>query len=204
MTKNPEIEIINEYKIKKDLIKERLELFKQLPQDKYFQEFIFCILTPQSNAKKCWQAVEQLSILKEWDKERVSNIIKTKTRFHNNKTSYLLEASITWNNVKESLNKENKKEIRNFLAENVKGYGLKEAAHFLRNIGKSNNEIAILDRHILRNLKALNVIEDDKIKNKKHYFEIENRFIEFSKRINIPLDSLDLLFWSRENGEIFK
>ena len=54
--------------------------------------------------------------------------------------------------------------LRNFIAENVKGYGLKEASHFLRNIGKSDNQIAILDRHILRNLKALDIIEEEKIK----------------------------------------
>ena len=68
----------------------------------------------------------------------------------------------------------------------------------------SNNQIAILDRHILRNLKALNVIQEDKIKNKKHYFEIENAFLNFAIKINIPIDELDLLFWSKENGEIFK
>ena len=204
MAKNLEKEIIDEYKVKKALIESRLNLFRNLPEDKYFQEFMFCILTPQSNARKCWQAVEQLLILKDWNKESISGVLKTKTRFHNNKASYLLEAENVWNRIKERLDEKDKKEIRNFLAENVKGYGLKEASHFLRNIGKSNNEIAILDRHILRNLKELNVISDDKIKNKKHYFEMEDDFIGFSKKIGIKIDALDLLFWSRENGEIFK
>ena len=61
-----------------------------------------------------------------------------------------------WNNVLSQINKkEDAVKLRNWLAENVKGYGLKEASHFIRNIGKSENKIAILDRHILRNLKLL-------------------------------------------------
>jgi thermostable 8-oxoguanine DNA glycosylase len=40
---------------------------------------------------------------------------------------------------------------------NVKGIGYKEAGHFLGNIG-FNQDLAILDRHILKNLKKLGVI----------------------------------------------
>jgi N-glycosylase/DNA lyase len=82
--------------------------------------------------------------------------------------------------------------------------GYKEAGHFLRNIGKSDNKIAILDRHILRNLKELGVIKSEELKGKDSYFEVERKFIDFSDKIGIPIDELDLLFWSRENGEVFK
>ncbi len=197
-------DLITEYKLKKILIKKRLAEFTNLPKERYFQEFIFCILTPQSNAKKCWSAVEQLTLLKEWHPDKVSSILKTKTRFHNNKSAYLLEARAIWPKIEEDLKNNDKKQLRNQIAQKVKGYGLKEASHFLRNIGKSNNKIAILDRHILRNLKSLRIIEEDKIKNNKNYLQIEEKFINFSKNMNIPLDELDLLFWSRENGEIFK
>jgi len=40
-----------------------------------------------------------------------------------------------------------------WLVKNLTGLGYKEAGHFLRNIG--SGKIAILDRHILRNLHAL-------------------------------------------------
>jgi thermostable 8-oxoguanine DNA glycosylase len=39
-----------------------------------------------------------------------------------------------------------------------KGHGYKEAGHFLRNIG-FDQDLAILDRHILKNLKKLGVID---------------------------------------------
>ena len=50
-------------------------------------------------------------------------------------------------------------ELREWLVKNVKGLGYKEASHFLRNIGKSE-DLAILDRHILKNLQDLKVIND--------------------------------------------
>ena len=94
--------------------------------------------------------------------------------------------------------------MRNWLFENVKGMGLKESAHFLRNIGIYEN-LTILDRHILKNLNKHGVI--DEIPNplsKKQYLEIEKKFLEFAKEINIPTEELDLLFWSEQTGEVFK
>ena len=193
-----------EYNSKKKEIESRLKDFKNLEEVEQQKEFMFCLLTPQSNAQKCWEAVEQISENSNSNENDIKSIVKSKTRFHNNKTRYLLEARQVWNNIKQKLSSQNTKELRNWLAANVRGYGLKEASHFLRNIGKSNNEIAILDRHILKNLEALNIIKDKKIKSKKDYLEKEQKYLDFEKQTGIPADELDLLFWSRENGEIFK
>ena len=197
-------ELLSLYKQKELEIKSRLNQFKNLSEKLQFKEFQFCLLTPQSNAQRCWSAVEEISKLSNINEESVFIILKSRTRFHKTKTKRILNAKVQWNNIKEYLNNQNTKELRNFLAENVNGYGLKEAGHFLRNIGLSNNQITILDRHILRNLKTLNIIQEDKIKNKENYLEIENAFLEFANKVNIPADELDLLFWSKENGEIFK
>ena len=76
------------------------------------------------------------------------------------------------------------------------GLGYKEASHFLRNIGK-NDGLAILDRHILRNLKRLGLINlIPKSISKKQYLAIERRFSIFAKDLGIAFDALDLLFWS--------
>jgi len=94
-------------------------------------------------------------------------------------------------------------ELRLWLVNNVKGLGWKESSHFLRNIGYRN--LAILDRHILRNLKRLGVITKLlKTLNAKKYLQIEKKFKKFSKRIGISMDELDLLFWSMETGKIMK
>lgn len=194
----------NSYKLKQKEIESRLKEFEKLKEREMQKELMFCILTPQSNAQKCWEAVEQISKLNKLEESKIKEILKTKTRFHNNKTKYLLESKEAWNKISPMLTEQNRIELRNKLADNIKGYGLKEASHFLRNIGKSNNQIAILDRHILRNLKAFNVIKEEKIKSRKDYLEKEQKYLDFAKKIGISPDSLDLLFWSQENGEIFK
>jgi N-glycosylase/DNA lyase len=192
------------YEIKKNFIKSRLKDFSSLPKEKYFSEMLFCLLTPQSQAKKCWEAVEQLLILNELEHKKVNEILSTRTRFHHTKTKRILAAEKTFQKIIPLLSNENKFELRNKVCELVNGYGLKEASHFLRNIGHSNNQIAILDRHILRNLEKFKVIPQQKIKSRKDYLDMEQKFLSFAEKIDIPADELDLLWWSQENGEIFK
>lgn len=39
---------------------------------------------------------------------------------------------------------------------------------------------------------------------RKNYLSIEQQFMRFAERFGIPLDELDLLFWSMETGVIRK
>lgn len=197
-------QLLEAYAKRKDAIQKRLEEFRQLPQESYREELLFCLLTPQSNAYKCWEAVEQLKKLNNPTAAKIKAILRKKTRFHNNKTRYIIKALKEWEVIQTALVNNNKKELRNWLAQEVNGLGLKESAHFLRNIGKSENQVAILDRHILKNLRELKVINNEKIKSKKDYFDAERRVLAFAKSLQIPLDELDLLLWSQETGEIFK
>jgi N-glycosylase/DNA lyase len=106
--------------------------------------------------------------------------------------------------VKGELDIQNILKTRTWLVENVKGIGYKEASHFLRNIG-FGKDLAILDIHILKNLKKYGVTKDiPKTLTKIKYFEIENKLKIFSEKIRIPMSHLDLLFWSLETGKIFK
>ena len=125
-------------------------------------------------------------------------------RFHNNKALYLQEFKTKHQDIFQQLkNIQDNKEKRDFLVNNVKGLGLKEASHFLRNIGHEN--LAILDRHILKNLSKLGAIKElPKTLTKNKYLTIERQFQQFSRRMKIPMDHLDLLFWAQETGEIFK
>ena len=95
-------------------------------------------------------------------------------------------------------------EKREWILKNIKGMGLKEANHVLRNLGFGEN-IAILDRHILRNLAELNVIDEvPKTITEKKYYEIEEKMREYSKYSGIKMDELDLVLWYKEAGEVFK
>ncbi len=199
-----ENQLISQYKEKKQEIEEKLSQFSNIDEKNWQDELFFCILTPQSQAKKCWNAVQELKNNNIKEKQAVELCLSDKTRFHKNKTRYLIEAKKNWEIIKQKIKQTNDVvKLRNWIAENVKGIGLKEASHFLRNIGKSNNKIAILDRHILKNLEKFGIINETKL-TKKRYLEIEEKFKDFSENIGIPLDHLDLLFWSQETGEIFK
>jgi N-glycosylase/DNA lyase len=209
-------DIKNIYKsIKSDIEKQIAgfrEIWKRGDNEELFTELAFCILTPQSKARSGWQAICNLkgkNLLlcgKYGDVNRELNIV----RFKNKKAEYLIEAREKFASngkagLKELLNRfPSVYEKRDWLVKEVKGYGYKEASHFLRNIGLGE-EIAILDRHILKNLKLFDVIEriPDSI-TKKTYLEIEDKLKKFAKKIKIPVDHLDFVLWYKEAGEVFK
>jgi N-glycosylase/DNA lyase len=131
-------------------------------------------------------------------------------RFKNKKAHYLVEARKLFLrdgkiSIRSCLRKfDNISACRDWLVQNIRGLGYKEASHFLRNIGLGEN-IAILDRHILKNLAIIGIIADiPNSMSRKNYLEIERKMIEFAGRIHIPVSHLDLLFWYKETGEIFK
>ncbi|MFA5771459.1 MAG: N-glycosylase/DNA lyase [Thermoplasmata archaeon] len=204
------------YTVKHNIINSRLKEFKKTwktgSDDEIFAELVFCILTPQSKAKICWRAVENLrnkKLLLKGNKNQIARELNG-VRFKNNKAEYIVEArKLFLENGKFVIKSKfktfrNTYDARDWLVHNVKGIGYKEASHFLRNIGKGEN-LAILDRHILKNLKLLKVIEKipDSL-SKRKYLEIEDKMLEFARKIHIPISHLDLLLWSKETGEVFK
>ncbi len=203
------------YGERRDAIQKRLREFKEIldhNDDDVFAELCFCLLTPQSSAKTCWAAVSRLKerglLLKGAATEIQPQL--NDVRFGDSKARYIVEARDLFTKegklyLKSHLSSfTNPFELREWMAENVKGLGYKEASHFLRNIGLGE-EFAILDRHILRNLKRMEVIPEVPVSiTKKRYLEIEEKLRRFSREIAIPLADLDLLFWSRETGWIFK
>ena len=203
------------YREKKGAIHDRLLEFKQVMQwndADVFAELSFCLLTPQSSAKVCWAAVTKLreqSLLLKGEASDLGPHL-SQVRFGESKAKYIVEARELFSkNGELSLKSKissfyNPFELREWLVENVKGLGYKEASHFLRNIGLGE-EFAILDRHILRNLNRLGVIPEIPASiTKKRYLEMEEKLRRFSAEIGIPMADLDLLFWSKETGWIFK
>ena len=85
----------------------------------------------------------------------------------------------------------------------IKGLGYKEASHYLRNIGFKG--YAILDKHILKCMTELKLISDAKPPNtRSRYLMVEGQLQNFTKRIDIDFDELDLVLWSMKTGAILK
>ncbi|MBE9510355.1 MAG: N-glycosylase/DNA lyase [Bacteroidetes bacterium] len=202
------------YKIKKNILNRIIEfksVWNEADEKRLFQELSFCLLTPQSKAENAWKTIIKLTEnnkLFEANTSSISNDLNL-VRFKNNKASYLVEArEMFFNNskgIRETLSEFTSVcEKRKWLNNNIKGYGLKESSHFLRNIGFVE-DIAILDRHILKNLKRFNVISEiPKSIPEKKYFQIESQMKKFSNEIRIPLGHLDFIFWYNETHTIFK
>jgi N-glycosylase/DNA lyase len=135
------------YRIKKKEIVSRIKEFEKLwldgSDEEVFTELAFCLTTPQSKAKSCWNAIVKL---KEQDLLLKGNTGQIKqrlnyVRFRNKKAEYVVKArKLFMNNnrvsIKPLLNSfVDIYECREWLVNNVVGFGYKEASHFLRNIG---------------------------------------------------------------------
>ena len=206
-------ELLSKYESKKPLLQKRLKDFRSInSNEEIFKELIFCILTPGSKAKFCWKSTESLFSSKTIFNGNSRQIKKQLigVRFNNGKSRRVSNARKMFVNnnrikIKNIVNKgKNPRELRKWFVDNVNGYGYKEASHFLRNIGLGEN-LAILDRHVLKNLKKYDVIEEiPKSLTTKRYLEIEEKMKRFAEDVGIPFAELDLLWWSEEAGEIFK
>ena len=223
-----------EYNNKKNKIRERLQQFEKffnephswfyrdgnlalLPvetDDNYrlFEELCFCIFTANASAEMGLNAVDAVrNVLINGTAPEMTRRLEGIYRFNNLRPEYIIH---TRNYLKNSLNFQlkdkiksfkNKDELRDFFALNkgIKGLAYKEASHFLRNIGFKG--YAILDKHIINSLHEFGVSKtNERPKNRSEYLEIEEKFKEFSKNIDIGMDELDLLLWSRKNGRILK
>jgi len=204
------------WRLLRDKIRLRLDEFRQVwldgSEENIFAELAFCLFTPQSKARNCWSAVNYLfthNLLLAGNAGRISAHLQG-VRFHHTKAARLVMArrQFTSNgvlNIRSAIEAHgNVCDTRDWLADNVLGIGYKEASHFLRNIG-FYKQSAILDRHILRNLKRFGVIDEvpDTLTRRK-YLAIEQQMKDFARSIKIPASGLDLLLWCRETGEIFK
>ena len=218
-----------EKKINKELHDKIVKIYKDIKKDvekaikgykkawkgserEVFAEVAFCILTPQSKAKNAWQAITVLvenGLLFSGEAEEIAEHLNI-VRFKNNKSRYLVELRELMTEdgelqPRKILSRQgNTFEKREWILKNIKGMGMKEANHVLRNLG-FGEEIAILDRHILRNLAELNVIDEvPKSMTVKKYYEIEEKMKEYSEFSGIGMDALDLVLWYKEVGEVFK
>ncbi|MCS7179951.1 MAG: N-glycosylase/DNA lyase [bacterium] len=181
------------YKDLKKEIERRIEEFEYFNKKdtEIFAELCFCILTPQSKAKTCWIAIKSLmdkNLLLYGSEEEIKKELKN-VRFKNKKTKYIIEARKKFFKngrliIKSMIKKfKNNKDLREFLVKNIKGLGWKEASHFLRNVGLGE-DIAIIDRHILKNLKEFKIIKKiPKTITKGIYLKIEKNLSLYQKEL---------------------
>ena len=191
-------------------IKARLtefEKFQNCGTDDIFKELCFCVLTANTSAEMGLRAIDAASeVMIEGNEDKICEALKScGYRYPNVRAEYIAyNSEKIRKNLKEKIDSyKDTKELRDCLVKNVKGLGYKEASHFLRNTGFRG--LAILDKHILSSLVEFGVIKENRPpKNRKEYIEIERKMKNFAQEIEIDMDELDLLLWSRKTGKILK
>jgi len=207
------MELMRAYEEVRELIERRLAEFRSVDRRdavRLFEELTFCVMTPQSRARAALRAVEELKsrgLLLGGGPEEVAEVLRRNgIRFHNQKAKYVVKNRELVRGDKPRLIEllgEDVHRVREVLVEVVWGFGLKEASHFMRNIGYSG--LAVLDRHILKWMKDLGAIEEvPRTLTRRRYLELERRFIRLSEELGLAPEALDLLLWYASTGEVLK
>ena len=88
-------------------------------------------------------------------------------------------------------------DARSSLIKNISGIGLKEASHFLRNIGYSK-KLAIIDTHIISFLTKINALNGLQIKSvtPRIYLELEDILKELCEERGLLMATFDMAVWN--------
>ena len=190
------------------LVQSRMKEFEEKwgDENRMFEELCFCILTANYTAKGGLAIQEEVGegFLKLDEARLVASLTKLGHRYPKARSKYIVEARRLHGRLSETVEHfEDAREAREWLVRNVKGFGYKEASHFLRNVGF--RDVAILDRHILRYLKERGLIEEvPKTLGQRSYLKLEILLSAIARKLKLSLGELDLYLWYIMTGEVLK
>ena len=197
-------------------IRGRLDDFRAVHRerndDRLWEEMVFCFFTGGCSAQMGLRSIEAVRpLLKTGDQSQLATALKGVHRYPNERAKYIVH-SRTFLKTDCDLRLSDRLASfdcdlarRDWLAreKGIKGLGYKEASHFLRNIGYSG--YAILDKHVLRCLAELKIIDDPKPPNtRSRYLTVEGKLRELTDTVQIDFDEMDLVLWSMKTGRILK
>jgi N-glycosylase/DNA lyase len=187
------------------------DIWENGSDERLWEEMVFCFFTGGCSAKMGLRSVEKVRhLLANGNQEELCNALLGTHRYPNARAGYIVKSreflqSDCQMKLREKLSGFEHTERRDWLVKEkrIKGLGYKEASHYLRNIGLK--DYGILDKHILRTMTELGLIEDPTPPSTRtKYLATEEKLKDFAKKIEIDFDELDLVLWSLKTGEILK
>lgn len=182
------------------------------PDERLWEEMVFCFFTGGCSARMGLRSVEAVRpILQTGNHHELADALRGRHRYPNARAGYIVASREFLQEhcglrLREKLSSfDDDLERRDWLVKEkrIKGLGYKEASHYLRNIGLKG--YAILDKHILRSLTELGIIDDPKPPNTRaKYLGTEEKLKNLATLMKIDFDELDLVLWSMKTGEILK
>lgn len=204
------------YQDRQHEIKERLAEFEGVWAEacdrRLWEEMVFCFFTGGCSAKMGLRSVEAVRpLLDDGTQPELAKALVGVHRYPNARSRYIVQSRQF---LDEHCGRQIKAKLESFdcslerrdwlvKEKGIKGLGYKEASHYLRNIGFKG--YAILDKHVLRCLAELKIIDDPKPPNtRSKYLRVEDKLKVLSKKTKIDFDEMDLVLWSIKTGEILK
>lgn len=180
--------------------------FAKKGEEDWFSELCFCLTTANSSALMGLKVQGALGFEGFYNlpQEKLTRELKSLGyRFYNKRAEYIVAARRHFG-IKEKLREfDDDRAKREYLFRNVKGFGLKEASHFLRNTGHDN--CAILDRHIIRLMHEHALIPAlPKTITERNYLRIESALDDFAREAGMNHSLLDLYLWYMKTGKVLK
>lgn len=180
--------------------------FESKSEEDWFSELCFCLLTANCSADSGIKVQNALGFEGFYNlpqKKLSQELRNLGYRFYNRRAEFISCARKEFG-VKENLSSfSTDQEKRSYLVDNVKGLGMKEASHFLRNTGHDN--LAILDRHILRAMHENSLIHEmPKSLTLKNYSSLESALGLLAEETGLNQSLLDLSLWYMKTGKILK
>ncbi len=190
-----------------DVVNNRIKEFKDVNKqsnEDIFKEMCFCILTANFSAERSIKIHTQINdcFLTDSEAELASKLKNLGHRFPKARASYISESIKCKDELSKVIKFHDAYALRDWIVNNIKGVGYKEASHFLRNIGF--DDYAIIDFHIIDLLVEYNLIKKPKSLTRKKYIEIEKYLENIALKTNLTLAELDLYLWYIETGKILK
>lgn len=190
------------------IVQEKIEEFKKAgnsSKEFIFGELSFCILTANTSAELGIRMQNEIGLegFLNYDADTLRTELKrAKYRFYNVRSNFIAEARWIMDDLPGLLKSTDRIGARDYLVENVKGIGYKEASHFLRNVGIF--DFAILDKHIMRMLSEEYSNLTLKTSTRKDYLKNEELIIDLACKASIEPGILDLYMWKIATGKIIK
>lgn len=188
------------------------EVWRTATDERLWEELVFCIFTAGASARMGLRSVEAVRpLLAAGSHEELANALTGKHRYPRSRSGYIV---VTREHLSDTCGMRLRERLasfsdpverRDWLARTrgIKGLGYKEASHYLRNVGFRG--YAILDKHILRSLAEMGVVESpDPPATRARYLATEEKLRRFARQVRIDFDELDLVLWSMKTGEILK
>jgi N-glycosylase/DNA lyase len=180
------------------VVASRMKEFSEV--EDLFGELCFCLMTAGFRADKSIEIQKRIGNgFVDFSLEELRNFLKESGhRFWPQRAERIFLAR----SVIGKLSRVAKEGDRDWLIENVKGLGMKESSHFLRNVGFE--DVAIVDFHIVDLLRREELIGEFKTLSRKKYLEVEDILRGMAKELDMSLAELDLYLWYLETGKILK